>query len=76
MSESVIFELRWVENEGEETKNEHPISDISIYTDVGIFTNFDHFDPILEPWDTILQYLINLGVKVLYSSSAGLKMGE
>jgi hypothetical protein len=31
-----------------------------------IFTNLGHFLPILEPWDSILGYLINLGVWKCY----------
>ena len=69
MSESVIFEVRRVENGGVRPTLSILVlifPYILIYTTVTIFTNFDHFRPILEPWYPFLGYLITLGVWKCY----------
>ena len=60
MSESVIFEFSRVENGGVGAKMSILVMIFSYM--YGIFTNFTHFLPILDPWDSILGYIIALGV--------------
>ena len=51
---------------GSRTKNEYPSPEIFNILMYGIFTNFGHFWPIFEPWDSILGYIITLVVWKCY----------
>jgi hypothetical protein len=62
VSESVIFEFSRVENGGVGAKMNILVMIFPYILMYGIFTNFAHFSPILVPWDSILGYIITLGV--------------